>query len=83
MSEVAYLTVEEVAELLRCSTRTVHELTRKGAIPHRRIGGTRRCLFQRDEVAAWLDGAELEVSKLPNGGRRVRPKLPARLRAVG
>ena len=41
-----YLLVEDVAERLRCSTRTVHELTRTNAIPHRRLPGSRRCLFR-------------------------------------
>jgi hypothetical protein len=31
--------------------------------------GTRRCLFVRDELDLWLDGAELEVQDLPLGGR--------------
>ena len=69
-----YLTVEDVAELLRCSKRTVHELTRTKSIPHRRVSGTRRCLFVRDELDAWLDGAKLEAAELPRGGRVVKPK---------
>ena len=68
-----YLTTEQVAGLLHCSRRTVHELTRTAGIPHRRIGGTRRCLFLREELDAWLDGASLEAIALPNGGRAVRP----------
>jgi excisionase family DNA binding protein len=68
-----FLTVEQVAELLHMSKRTVHELTRTCAIPHRRIGGTRRCLFVRDELDAWLDGATIETRDAPNGGRIVRP----------
>lgn len=77
-----YLVVEDVAQLLHVSKRTVHELTRTGAIPHRRIGGTRRCLFVRAELDQWLDGAELDVDDLPNGGRIVKPKQTSRLRSV-
>lgn len=79
---MAYLTVAEVAELLRCSTRTVHELTRTRQIPHRRIGGTRRCLFLPDELGAWLDGADLETADAPNGGHVVRVKQPTAPRTV-
>lgn len=78
-----FLTVEAVAELLHCSRRAIHELTRTAAIPYRRVGGTRRCLFVREELDAWLDGAELEASETPNGGRVVKPKAdPHRLRRI-
>jgi excisionase family DNA binding protein len=69
-----FLTVEDIAKLLHCSSRTIHELTRTCRIPHRRIGGTRRCLFILEEVDAWMDGADLYVSQSPRGGRVVRPK---------
>lgn len=69
-----YLLVEDVAERLHCSTRTVHELTRTSAIPHRRLPGTRRCLFRPDELEAWENGAELNVVALPRGGRLVTPR---------
>jgi hypothetical protein len=38
---------------LRYNTRTVHELTRTLAIPHRRLPGARRRLFRVDEFKAW------------------------------
>jgi excisionase family DNA binding protein len=69
-----YLLVEDVAERLRCSTRTVHELTRTSAIPHRRLPGTRRCLFRAAELEAWENGAPLDVVELPRGGRLVTPR---------
>ncbi len=72
-----YLVAEEVAQLLRRSVRAVHELTRTGTIPHRRLAGQRRCLFIPDELEAWLDGAELEHVDLADGGRVVRPKAGA------
>jgi excisionase family DNA binding protein len=74
MSASPYLFVEDVARLLGCSTRTVHERTRLGEIPHRRPPGARRCLFLPDELRAWLDGAELEVVELDRGGRVVKPR---------
>jgi len=63
----------EVAARLRCSVRTVHELTRLGLIPHRRLPGSRRCLFREDELQAWEDGAELEIVDVGGSGRLVRP----------
>jgi excisionase family DNA binding protein len=72
-----YLLVEEVAERLRCSRRTVHELTRTSAIPHRRLPGCRRCLFRSDELEAWENGSPLEAVDLPSGGRLVVPRAIA------
>jgi hypothetical protein len=68
-----YLTTDDVALRLHCSRRSVHELTRTAAIPHRRAPGSRRCLFLEAELAAWLDGATLDVHELPRGGRVVKP----------
>ena len=70
---VQFLITSEVAARLRCSLRTVHELTRFNRIPHRRLAGARRCLFRTDELEAWENGARLEVHDLPDGGRIVRP----------
>lgn len=72
-----YLLVEDVAKRLRCSIRTIHELTRTNAIPHRRLPGTRRCLFRIDELDAWENGTPLEVTELPRGGRLVIPRRAA------
>jgi excisionase family DNA binding protein len=68
-----FLFVEEVAARLRCSRRTVHELTRLREIPHRRLSGSRRCLFRVEELEAWENGADLELVELAGGGRVVRP----------
>jgi hypothetical protein len=68
-----YLVVDEVAARLRCSKASVHELTRTCAVPHRKLPGTRRCLFLEAELEAWEAGAVLEVVELPRGGRIVRP----------
>jgi Helix-turn-helix domain len=75
-----YLDVSDVAERLRCSTRSIHELTRLNRIPHRKLPGGRRCLFLENELRAWEDGADVEVVLRPNGGRIVRPVVaqPAR-----
>ena len=68
------LRVEDVAELLGVSKRTVHELTRTGRIPHRVLPHGRRCLFETHWLTAWADGAELERVDLGAGGRIVRPR---------
>jgi excisionase family DNA binding protein len=74
VSTSPYLLVEDVAERLHCSKRSVHELTRRREIPHRRLPASRRCLFLLEELEAWEAGAPLEVLELPRGGRVVRPK---------
>lgn len=50
-----YLTVPEVARLLRLKERRVYALARAGALPGRRVTG--RLLFPREEVEAWLGHA--------------------------
>lgn len=71
MSVSPYLLVDDVAARLRCSTRTVHEWTRTFRIPHRRMPGSRRCLFLEAELERWEAGAPLVVRELPDGGRVV------------
>jgi excisionase family DNA binding protein len=71
--QLTWLVVEEVARRLRCSTRTIHELTRCAAIPHFKRPGGRRCLFRSDWLEAWEQGAPLRVVDLPLGGRVVSP----------
>ena len=72
MPDQRFLLAEEVAQRLRCSVRTVHELTRTGRIPHVKLAGTRRCLFREEELERWEAGAGLEVPPLGSGGRIVR-----------
>ena len=58
MNENTFLTVGEVASLLKISTRQVHRLVKKGAIPRPlKIGGSSR----------WLHNELLE--ELTNGNR--------------
>ena len=68
-----FLITPEVATRLRRSVRTAHELARQGSIPHRRLPGSRRCLFREDELEAWERGAPLETVALERGSRLVRP----------
>ena len=58
-----YLTVAEVAGLLRLKERRVYALARSGALPSRRVTG--RLLFARDEVEAWLQAADAAPVREP------------------
>jgi predicted DNA-binding transcriptional regulator AlpA len=69
-----YVFVEQVCARYGVSRRWVHERTRLNEIPHRRLPGTRRCLFLETELEAWEAGATLEVRELTGGGRIVTPK---------
>ena len=69
--------VEDVAGQYGWSVRTVHELTRQRRIPCRRIPGTRRILFDSEELSDWIDAGgavDLEVIEGRDGGLVVRPK---------
>ncbi len=55
MAEEEFLTVREVAELLRLKPRRIYALAAKGALPCRRATG--RLLFPRSELERWLAGA--------------------------
>ena len=46
-----FLTVPEVAALLRLSERTIYDLVSQRRIPFRKAGD--RTLFDRDEILAW------------------------------
>ena len=46
-----FLTVDEVAELLRVSPRSVYDLVSQGVIPHRKAG--RRTIFLLQEILEW------------------------------
>jgi PTS system nitrogen regulatory IIA component len=61
------MTVEEVAEYLRVSERTVYEWAQKGEIPAGKLGTTWR--FKRSEIERWVD-------KRLTGGRRVAGVQP-------
>ena len=47
----------EVAAILGVSEWTVYDLARRRVIPHVRLG-TRRVLFRRSSILAWLDARE-------------------------
>ena len=53
MAEHEILTLEEVADYLRVSERTIYEWANKGEIPCGKLGTTWR--FKRSEVEKWVD----------------------------
>lgn len=57
-----YITVEEAAERLGYTPRTIRELCRTSRIPHRKLaGGSSPCKFLLAELDAWVDGAAVAV----------------------
>jgi len=46
------LTVDDVARLLKCSTRTVHKFKEKGILKFMKIGGLLR--FRKEDVNAFI-----------------------------
>ena len=51
-----FLTVPEVAKLIRCSPSKVYELVAQKLIPVCKPKGTRQLVFERAAVVAWLKG---------------------------
>jgi excisionase family DNA binding protein len=73
-----HLTIDEVADILRCSKRTVAELVRTHRIPHMRPPYMNRVLFPPAWLARWLNGEwELTTEYTTGGGRIVRPPVRA------
>ena len=60
---VAYLTVAEVAELLRLHQTTIYRMVSKGEIPFVRIGPT-TLRFIRKEIEEWVGQSEKEDGKV-------------------
>lgn len=50
----AFLTVDDVAALLRRQRRSVYDLVEKGLIPCSRPPGTRLIIFEKKAILDWL-----------------------------
>ncbi|HEY1366233.1 MAG TPA: helix-turn-helix domain-containing protein [Gaiellaceae bacterium] len=63
----SFLTVDELASVLRCQPEKVYRLAARGELPSYKVEGRR--LFNETEVARWLercrDGAGLDVLARP------------------
>jgi hypothetical protein len=68
-----FLLVEEVPDYLPYTVNTLREYARRREVPHLRRPNSRRILFRLDWLFDWVEGAELEVQELGEGGRIVRP----------
>jgi len=55
------LTIEQAAEFLQFSTRTIQRLAKTGEIPGRQIGKQWR--FHRDQLREWVRGKEPKAKK--------------------
>ena len=49
-----YLTLREVAELLKLSEKTIYRLVQQGKIPAFKVGGSWR--FRSSDIEAWIEG---------------------------
>lgn len=63
MEQQVFLTVTEVAQLLRLKERRVYALARTGALPARRMTG--RLLFARADIEAWVAARQPPVAAAP------------------
>lgn len=73
MPEHDILTIEEVADYLRVSERTVYDWANKGTIPCGKLGTTWR--FKRAEVEKWVDERLSGNRSTPR--QRTTPKPPS------
>lgn len=77
MSDIAlpdheYLTVKELAVLLRVKERKVYDLAASGAVPCSRATG--KLLFPADEIRAWIESAK-SGGELAAAGPAARPPI--------
>jgi len=77
-----FLTVPQVADLLHCSPKTVFSMTRDGRLPARRLPGSRRYLYVRQEILDLLDEHRTDTEEAialaeADGEAEVEVKEPA------
>jgi len=65
-ASMAWLTVQEAADLLRVPVSWLYERTRTNSVPHVKLGKYLR--FDRDELVAWVD----ELRRDGRGPRALR-----------
>jgi excisionase family DNA binding protein len=63
----AFLTVDELAGVLRCQPEKVYRLAARGELPSYKVEGRR--LFNESEVARWLEQCRESVRSNLFGGR--------------
>jgi len=72
---MAWLTVQEAADLLRVPVSWLYERTRTNSVPHVKLGKYLR--FDRDELAAWIN----ELRRDGGGPRALRRATRPAVRA--
>ena len=68
-----YLTVRELADLLRLKERKVYDLAASGAVPCSRATG--KLLFPADEIRAWIARAQSGGGAVSGSVRAARPAI--------
>jgi excisionase family DNA binding protein len=77
---MAWLTVQEAAELLRVPVSWLYERTRTNSIPHVKLGKYLR--FDRDELTTWIDEMRRDGRGLGATNRFRRPIARTEQRVV-
>ena len=73
MDQEEFLTVDEVATLIKCSKFTVYGMVARRRIPFKKP--SRRLLrFRKSEIIAWLDGGSQGIVEKPTSSERRRAK---------
>jgi excisionase family DNA binding protein len=70
---MAWLTVQEAAELLRVPVSWLYDRTRTNSVPHVKLGKYLR--FDRDELNAWLEELKRTGRGSPAINRSTRPTI--------
>lgn len=65
-------TVEEVAQLIRFSAKSIYQLVHRGKIPYVKISGALR--FRRSDLETWLEENTFKPQAKIKGDRTSRPK---------
>ena len=76
---MAWLTVQEAADLLRVPVSWLYERTRTNSVPHVKLGKYLR--FDRDELVAWINELRRDGRGPAPIGRSTRPVVRAAQRA--
>jgi hypothetical protein len=77
MTTPTYLSTKQVVERYAgvWSRWQIYEHIRLGLLPHSKFPGRRELLFRLEDLEAYEAGdVDLEVIKLPRGGRLCRPR---------
>jgi excisionase family DNA binding protein len=69
MSEDRFLTLQEVADLLKIKERTIYQWAQQGKIPGFKLGNAWR--FDRDDIEVWI---EEQKQKSPRKDKEKQPE---------